>query len=85
MKKEEKRYSEISTVKNLHSDIIPEEYPEGPYGSPYGEMEPVEGKSTPWEKGQKSKSPYAYSQRDLHEHTPRQTPGAHPVPKEEDD
>ena len=85
MKKDEDKYSDVSTVQNMKHDIIPEEYPEGPYGSPIREMEPVEGKSTPWEKGQKSISPFAYSQKDLHEHTPRQTPGAHPVPKDPED
>lgn len=84
MSKDKKKYSDVSTVQNLKHDIIPEEYPEGPYGSPYGEMEPVKGKSTPWKEDQKSISPFAYSQKDLHEHTPRQTPGAHRVPEEDD-
>jgi len=85
MEKDKDKYSDVSTAQNMKHDIIPEEYPEGPYGSPIREREPVEGKSTPWIEGQKSISPFAYSQKDLHEHTPRQTPGAHPVPKDTED
>ena len=84
MSKDENKYSDVSTVQNLRHDIIPEEYPEGPYGAPIGAVDPVKGKSTPWTKGQKSISPYAYSQKDLHEHTPRKIAGAHQVPEEDD-
>lgn len=84
MKKDKKDYEDSSTAQNVKHDIIPEEYPEGPYGSPYNANETVEGKSTPWKEGQKSISPFAYSQKDLHEHTPRRVPGAHRVSKDDD-
>lgn len=81
MTKNEKEYSDVSTVKSRKEHLMPKEYPEGPYGSPIRSDDPVEGKSTAWVEGQKRQSAFAYADRDLHEHTPRQTPGAHPVPK----
>lgn len=55
--------------------IIPEEFPEGPYGSPLQKEEPVKNKSTKWKKGQHRTSPFRYPNNGLQ----RQIPGAYPV------
>lgn len=48
--------AELSYVQAQQDDIMLEEFPEGPYGS--ARSEPIEGKSTPWEPGQRSISAY---------------------------
>ncbi|MCL6453700.1 MAG: hypothetical protein K6T78_08775 [Alicyclobacillus sp.] len=47
---------ELSYVQAQQDDILLEEFPEGPYGS--SRSEPVKGKSTPWEPGQRAISAY---------------------------
>lgn len=84
-KKDEKKYSDFSNVTNVRNDLIPEEYPEGSYGSPIQADDPVYGKSSPWRKGQRRQSAYVYPYKELHEDLPRQTPGAHPIHDEPDD
>jgi len=84
-KKAKKDYSDFSNVKNRRNDLIPEEMPEGSYGSPINEGEPVESKSTPWEKGQRRQSAYVYPYKELHEDLPRQVPGSHPIHDEPGD
>lgn len=84
-KRDERKYSDFSNVTNLRDDLIPEEYPEGSYGSPIGAEDPVYGKSTPWKKGQRRQSAFTYSYKELHEDLPRQAPGAHPLHDEPDD
>ncbi|UJL45188.1 hypothetical protein KFZ58_12295 [Virgibacillus sp. NKC19-16] len=78
-KKEKKNYSDFSNVDSRRNTLIPEEYPEGPFGSTIHKDEKVEGKSTPWREGQKRDSAFVYPDRDLHDDLPRQTPGAHPL------
>ena len=46
--------------------IIPEEFPEGPFGSPFRINEPVENKSTD------RHSAFNYENKSLHEDLPRQ-------------
>lgn len=84
-KKGEKGYSDFSNVKNRRNNLIPEEMPEGPYGSPINADEPVESKSTPWEKGQQRQSAYVFPYKELHEDLPRQVPGSHPIHDEPGD
>ncbi|WP_147532782.1 hypothetical protein [Bacillus marasmi] len=74
----EKNYSDFKNVEKQQEFLTAEEFPEGPYGSPTGVSEPVENKSTPWEKGQQYYSAFTYENRNLHEDLPRQYPGAHP-------
>lgn len=59
--------------------LTAEEYPEGPYGSPIGENEPVQNKSTDWQEGQRKYSAYNYEYKSLHQDLPRQMDGAHPT------
>jgi hypothetical protein len=81
-KKEE--YSNFSNVEKRNNFLTAEEFPEGAYGSPVGEDEPVENKSTPWQEGQQFYSNFIYENRNLHQDLPRQYPGAHPTHSEKD-
>lgn len=78
-KEKSERYSNFSNVESMNNELIPEEFPEGSFGSPIRSKNPVVGKSTPWKKGQKRKSAFIYPNQDLHAGLPRQTPGAHPL------
>lgn len=77
--KEEISYTDVSTVETRKNFITAEELPEGPYGSPRREHEPVQGKSSPWEEGQRSYSAYNYEFKSFHQDLPREFPGAHPT------
>lgn len=81
------KHTTFDNVKRMHDELIPEEFPEGSFGSPIRADEPVTGKSTPWEEGQQRKSPYSYPYEEIHEDLPRQAPGAYPLNrgKEEND
>ncbi|HLR61351.1 MAG TPA: hypothetical protein VK097_02810 [Lentibacillus sp.] len=85
-KKRKKQYSDFSNVRN-QQNLIPEEFPEGPFGSEINDDELEGSKSTPWKEGQKRESAFVYANKELHDDLPRQTPGAHPIhdePGEED-
>ncbi|MFD2169075.1 hypothetical protein [Tumebacillus lipolyticus] len=45
------RNSELEYVQSIRNTVVPEEFPEGPYGSTVFLDQPL-GKSTPWEPGQ---------------------------------
>lgn len=77
MEKNEEMHRELSTVKSLHSDLIPEEFPEGPYGAATHEKKL--GKSSPWRPGQHTTSAFTYEMREFHEGLPRESPGSHPT------
>lgn len=77
--KENRDYSELSTVDTAHDTLIPEEFPEGPVGSPVRKHAPVESKSTEWEEGQQRTSAYTYPDKDQHDDIPRRQEGAHPL------
>lgn len=77
--KEDKEFSDFSNVKHNEDNLIPEEFPEGAFGSPINAEQIVTGKSTPWKKGQRRQSAYIYPDKDIHDNLPRQTPGAHPL------
>ncbi|MFJ8267048.1 cytosolic protein [Peribacillus asahii] len=78
MNKKEKYY-DFSNVEKGRNYVIPEDFPEGPYGSPRGADTPVENKSTPWRDEQRSYSAFNYENKPFHENLPRQYPGAHPT------
>jgi hypothetical protein len=67
--------TDLATVESQRNDLIPEEFPEGPYGAAL----PVEslGKSTPWRRDQRPPSPFSYENRELHEGMQRNYPGDH--------
>lgn len=80
MSKEDREiYSDFSNVEKQRNYVTAEDLPDGPYGSPIGKYEPVEGKSTPWREGQRSYSNFNYEFKSLHQGTPRQEAGAHPT------
>lgn len=78
-KKKSKDFSDFENVKRNHDELIPEEFPEGAFGSPIHANQLVSGKSSPWESGQRRQSAYIYPHKDIHDHLPRQAPGAHPT------
>jgi hypothetical protein len=57
--------------------IVPEDLPEGPYGSPINKDEPLQPKHV--NKEARSYSNFNYENKELHEDMPRQVPGAHPT------
>jgi hypothetical protein len=73
--KEHENYTDVSPAEARHRYIIPEELPEGPYGSPINRKL---GKSTPWEEDQRTYSAFNYENKNAHEETDRKYPGAHP-------
>lgn len=75
---DEKKYTDFATAEKRKDYLIPEEFPDGPYGSDIRKMEPVENKSTPWLEGQRRYSAYNYEFKSLHQDLPRQMDGAHP-------
>lgn len=77
--KKEDKYEDFSNVRTQKNKLIPEEFPEGSFGSEINQAEPVEGKSTPWEKEQHRDSAYIYPDKEFHTGRPRQAPGAHPL------
>lgn len=79
MDQKKDKYSDSSSVKRRKEMLIPEEFPEGSFGSPIKKDDPVYGKSTEWKEGQQSDSAYVYPDREQHAGLPRQTPGAHPL------
>lgn len=79
-----KDYQELSTVQKQHDALIPEEFPEGAYGSDIGENSPVSGKSTDWEEGQQRTSAFTYADKEQHKKLQRRVPGAHPLEKKGD-
>jgi len=76
-KRKAEKYPNLSTVEKRNNNLIPEEFPEGSYGSPVGVNTPVEGKD--WSEEQHRTSAYTYENRLLHDDLPRQTDGAHPT------
>ncbi|WP_068773323.1 hypothetical protein [Paenibacillus sp. FJAT-26967] len=70
---EERRGTDLPTVESQRNDTIPEEFPEGPYGSPMAS--PTLGKSTPWREDQRPTNRFRYENRDLHEGIERDYPG----------
>lgn len=78
-KKEARTFKPISTDENIHDALIPEEFPEGPVGSPIHKHTKVTSKSTEWEKGQQRTSAFTFPDKDQHDDLPRRGPNAHPL------
>lgn len=74
-----KKFSNFPNVDKWKNELIPEEFPEGPLGSPINQDESVESKSTKWQDGQKRMSSYVYPDEEQHHDLPRQMEGAHPI------
>jgi len=71
------QYSELSTVESMRNEILPEEFPDGPYGAATHEVKL--GKATGWEDQQHRVSNLAYEYRNFHQNLPRHEPASHPV------
>ncbi|CAH1211913.1 hypothetical protein PAECIP111891_03778 [Paenibacillus allorhizoplanae] len=67
-------YTDLETVESQRNDMIPEEFPEGPYGTSM--LSESLGKSTPWREDQRPTNRFAYENRELHEGISRDYPGA---------
>jgi hypothetical protein len=80
-------YTDVSTVESQRNDLIPEEFPEGPYGSDL--ISESLGKSTPWRIDQRSPNRFSYENRALHADLSRDYPGEddynHPFPEVHDE
>ncbi|TDQ40442.1 cytosolic protein [Aureibacillus halotolerans] len=72
------QYSDFKNVEAMRNQLTPEQLPEGPYGSPRNKYTPVINKSTPWKDGQRYLSAFNYNDKEAHQDTMRQMPGAHP-------
>lgn len=67
-------YTDLETVESQRNDLIPEEFPEGPYGTTM--LSESLGKSTPWRVDQRPPNRFSYENRELHEGISRDYPGA---------
>ena len=67
-------YTDLETVESQRNDLIPEEFPEGPYGTSLN-TESL-GKSSPWRKDQRPPNRFSYENHELHEGIKRDYPGA---------
>lgn len=85
MREEKKKYYDMISSRRMKNQLIPEEFPEGAYGSSINTDKPVEGKSTPWEEGQYRESAFVFPHKSQHDNLPRQIDGAHPIHDEEDE
>lgn len=83
--KNKKDYSDFSNVISNRDELVPEEFAEGPLGSPINHDKPVEGKSTPWKEGQRRQSAFVYADKEQHAGSPRKAPGAHSLHDEADE
>lgn len=75
----EDRHRPLSTDDNQKDIVVPEEFPDGPFGSAIRKHDPVERKSTKWRKSQQSISAYTYYDKDQHDDLPRRMPSSHPL------
>ncbi|MBO8156762.1 MAG: cytosolic protein [Bacillaceae bacterium] len=69
-------YDDYADAEVQRKYLVPEEFPEGPYGSQYNKLENVRPKEA--RKGQRHFSAFNYEYKSLHEDLPRQYPIAHP-------
>lgn len=73
------KYTDFGNVEKRRNYLTAEEFPDGPFGSPFRKDDPVELKSTPWSEGQRSYSAFNYENKSLHQDMPRQMEPAHPT------
>ncbi|MFB6467528.1 cytosolic protein [Cytobacillus sp. Hz8] len=77
-KKGKEHYTDFANVEIGRDYLTAEELPEGAYGSPIHQNEPVQNKTAPWHEGQRHYSAFNYEYKSLHQDLPRQMEGAHP-------
>ena len=76
----QRTYSDLSTVESQKENLIPEEFPEGPYGAATNRSLT---KDTPYLESTRDTSAFTYENKELHEGLERKYPGAHPTDKKE--
>ncbi|MBB6453445.1 hypothetical protein HNQ94_001894 [Salirhabdus euzebyi] len=76
-------FDDFAPVEVQRKYAVPEELPEGPYGSPINEFDKVENKEAV--EGQRHYTGFNYENKSLHEDLPRQFPQAHPTHDEPDE
>lgn len=74
IEEDRKRSTDVSTVESQRNDLVPEEFPEGPYAAERPGL-PL-GKSSPWRKDQRPNNRFSYENRALHADLKRDYPGA---------
>ena len=77
--KKNKHFSDFSNVDKQRNQLIPEEFPEGPFGSAINDNEKVSSKSEPWGEGQYRTSAFTFPDKSQHAGIPRQADGSHPT------
>ncbi|WP_239614916.1 hypothetical protein [Cohnella mopanensis] len=75
--------TDLATVESQRNGLIPEEFPEGPYGSVF--IAEVLDKSEPLREDQRALSAFNYENRELHAGLERGYPGDHDIPSEGDE
>ncbi len=73
----DRAFQDLSTVESQKDNLIPEEFPEGPYGSAINST--VLGKKGLYLESQRKTSAFNYEDKEFHEGIDRQYPGAHPT------
>ncbi|MGG3522125.1 hypothetical protein ABES33_19920 [Bacillus pseudomycoides] len=76
--KKDEQYTDFTAAEARHQYVIPEEFPEGPYGSSTNRKL---GKSTPWEKDQKAHKAFSYEYEKQYEETEQQYPESSTEPE----
>ena len=79
MREEKNKYSDFASVRRMRDQLIPEEFPEGSYGSTNNKQVAPKSKSTPWTPGQYRESAFVFPHKSQHDNLPRQADGAHPI------
>lgn len=74
--KRDRAFSDLSTVESQKDNLLPEEYPEGPYGSSINRKL---GKDGDFLESQRATSAFNYEYKDFHENISRVYPVAHPT------
>lgn len=74
--KKDEKYTDVTAAEARHQYVIPEELPEGPYGSPTNRKL---GKSTPWDEDQKTHKAFSYEYEKQYEETEYQYPEAEDI------
>jgi hypothetical protein len=73
MKEERQPYTDVANVESQRNDLIPEEFPEGPYGTDL--LSESLGKSSPWRMDQRPSNRFDYENRQFHAGLSRDYPG----------
>ncbi|WP_372663225.1 hypothetical protein [Cohnella sp.] len=73
MEEQRTKNVDLATVESQRNDLIAEEFPEGPYGSPM--ITESLGKTTPWRIDQRPPNRFDYENRELHAGLERDYPG----------